>query len=311
MKVIELPLLEVDLNKFMKRLATESDCDNFINYDCLITSAGVAKILYLKLTDIETKYIRQACKNIKYSKVERLSKGLITKGKNRPFGLRPKRQMSQFASSCSTTSLAKDSPIEHNIFCEFIKTLTPFYEKFFPNEYVKNTTEVSKKVLPEWQIENTPFTSGIVNYNSELQYHYDIGHFHGALSIMLTLKNGINGGGLCFPELGINLELADNTLLLMDGQELMHGVTPIIKKASNGYRYTIVYYSLLQMWKCLPISEEIIATRKMRANREAKRAAGEVGLLASDKAKNGKAFSEKQTLSIAKKITTISTNATK
>jgi len=305
MKVIDIPLLDVDLSSFMKRLAKEVDCDHIINYDCLIKSGGVPKILYLKLTDTETKFVRQACKNIKYTKVERISTGLITKGKNRTFGLRPKRAMSQFASSCSATSLAKDSPIEHNILCDFIKKLTPFYKDFFPGEYTKNSEEVSKRVLPEWQIENTPFTSGIVNYNSELQYHYDIGHFHGALSVMLTLKNGVKGGGLCFPELGINIDLADNTILLMDGQEMMHGVTPIIKKKNNGYRYTIVYYSLLQMWRCLPITEEIIATRKMRAKRESKRANGDVGSLNMDTTKDGKSFSEKATLAIAKKVNKI------
>lgn len=300
MKIINIPLLEIDLSDFMKRRAKESDCSNFINYDCLIKVNGVPKVLYLKLNE-ETKYLLQSCKNIKYSNVERISSGLITKGKNRTFGLRPKRLMSQFASSCSATSLATESKVEHSILCGFVKKLIPYYEKFFNSEYIKNQIEVNKKILPEWRIGDTPFTSGIVNYNSELQYHYDIGHIPECFSIMVVLKKGMNGGGLCFPELGVNIELANNTIILMDGQELMHGVTPMRKFKSNAYRYTIVYYSLLQMWKCLPIDQEVIATRKMRAQREFRRANGEISKMNSDIKSNGKRFVERSTKSLSKK----------
>jgi len=303
MKVIDIPIKQVDLNQFMKRLANESDCKNLINFDCLITSNGVPKILYLKLPKkINTDFIRQACKNIKYTNVERISSGLITQGKNRTFGLRPRRAMSKNAFTCSATSLATESPLEHGVFINFLKQLMPFYEKYFSKEYHENIKTVEEKTIKQWRIDGTPFTSGIVNYNSELQYHYDIGHFHGAMSIMLTLKGGVSGGGLCFPELDTRFDLADNTILLMDGQELMHGVPKLNKLATNGYRYTIVYYSLLQMWKCLPINEEIIAMRAMRAIRERNRANGANGKMNTDLKKNGKMFSEKLTLSLAKKI---------
>jgi len=300
MKVIDLPIVDIDLHNFMKRTANESDCKNAINYDCLITSGGVPKILYLKF-DGDTRFIRQACKNIKYSQVERISRGLVTKGKNRIFGMRPKRPMSQFASSCSSTSLAKESPSEHQLLCDFVKQLTPLYEKYFSKEYSKNVSAVENKILPEWKIKDTPFTSGIVNKDSQLQYHYDIGHIPKCLSIMLVLKKGCIGGGLCFPEMDINIELADSYVLIMDGQELMHGVTPIVKQHKDAYRITIVYYSLLQMWKCLPITEEIIAVRKMRANREAKRASGIISKMNGDKISGGALFSKKTTLRLAKK----------
>jgi len=300
MKIIDLPIKDIDLSLFMKATAKESDCSILIDYDCLITSGGKPKILYLKLTE-DTSEVRQACKNIKYSKVERLSRGLVTGGFNRTFGLRPKRGISQFANMCSATSLAKESQIEHDILCEFVKKITPLYEKYFPEEWKINNNQLEKKVLREWKIEGTPFTSGIVNKNSQLQYHFDIGHFEQAMSIMLTLKGGCKGGGLCFPELDIRLELADNTVLIMDGQELLHGVTSIIPNKLNHYRNTIVWYSLKQMWKCLPIDEEIIATRKMRANKEADRAKGVIKKMTLDTIKSGGTFSPKLMKSLSKK----------
>lgn len=51
----------------------------------------------------------------------------------------------------------------------------------------------------------------------------------------------------------------------------MHGVTPIIKTHRDGYRFTVVYYSLEQMWKCLTITQELARIRNVKTQREAKR----------------------------------------
>lgn len=100
----------------------------------------------------------------------------------------------------------------------------------------------------------------------------------------------MKGGGLSIPEIDTYIDLQDNTLLIFDGQELLHGVTPIAKQSKKSYRYTVVYYSLIQMWKCLTITEEMLAKRKRRFNKEAKRAKGEVGEIATDLTKEGKRF---------------------
>lgn len=58
---------------------------------------------------------------------------------------------------------------------------------------------------------------------------------------------------------------------MFDGQGLLHGVTPIFKKTARAVRYSIVYYSMRQMWNCLPITDELIRIRKKKAERETKR----------------------------------------
>jgi len=45
MKIIEANYREVDLKHYKKRRATEDDCSQLIDYDCLITVDGVPKIL--------------------------------------------------------------------------------------------------------------------------------------------------------------------------------------------------------------------------------------------------------------------------
>lgn len=291
MKKIELKKNKIDLNNYIKKVANEKDCSNIIDFDCLIYIDGIPKIAYLTIPNELTKYVRQSCLNVKLNHVERLSPGLITKGKNRVFGYRPARQMSQFASTCSTTGMAKDFPLEHSALCSFSKVAKEYYEKIFTTQYNNNLNVVKQKILKEWTLEDTVFTSGIINKDSVLQYHFDIGHVSKALSVMLTLKKDLIGGHLAIPEINTLLKLSDNTLLIFDGQELLHGVTPILKKSQKGYRFTIVYYSLIQMWKCLTIDEEVIKARKKRFDKEHKRANNEFSEMASDVLKNGKRFS--------------------
>jgi hypothetical protein len=301
MKKIEVIKNKINLNNYIKKVANEKDCSSLIDFDCLIYIDGVPKIAYLTIPDELTKYVRQSCLNVKLNHVERLSKGLITSGKNRVFGYRPARQMSQFASTCSSAGLAKDFPLEHNALCSFSKVAKQYYEKIFPSQYKNNLDVVNQKILKEWILEDTVFTSGIINKDSVLQYHFDIGHVSKALSVMLTLKKELKGGDLSIPEINTLIKLNDNTLLIFDGQELLHGVTPLVKKNEKSYRFTVVYYSLIQMWKCLTINEEVIKARKKRFEKEHKRANNEVGEMNNDVLKSGKRFSSEKQIKEANK----------
>lgn len=74
------------------------------------------------------------------------------------------------------------------------------------------------------------------------------------------------------PEYNACFELKDNSLLMFDGQSLIHGVTPIRRKTRDAHRFSIVFYSMQQMWNCLTPEEEIKRYRKVRSEREYKRA---------------------------------------
>jgi len=51
-----------------------------------------------------------------------------------------------------------------------------------------------------------------------------------------------------------------------------------LNKKENSYRYSVVYYSLKQVWNCPPLSEEILRAREVRNKRETKRASGETSI---------------------------------
>jgi hypothetical protein len=86
---------------------------------------------------------------------------------------------------------------------------------------------------------------------------------------MIVYKRFIEGGFLSCPEYNIGFELKNRSMLLFDGQGIIHGVTPITKlHPTLSRRYSIVYYSLHKMWNCLPIEDEIKRANEKRTTME-------------------------------------------
>lgn len=262
MKILEIQPKEIDISLYKKRTALDEDAEHLITEDTLITTNGIPVLLYCKLTQ-PTEALRWAVQTVKYSSSVR-TRGL--KSSSVVFGYTPKIAMRN--DYCTATALANNQPKQHYVITEFAKSLTQYYQNSFPEVFHKHTEIVEEKIRGEWIIEGTPFTSGIINKDSALKYHFDAGNFKGVLSNMVAFKQGVSGGRLVLPAYNIKLEIEDNSLTVFDGQSILHGVTPFEKTAENGYRYTIVYYSLEQMWKCETITNELIQTRKRKTIRE-------------------------------------------
>lgn len=269
MKTIEIKRKQLNIKEYVRRTAAENDVTTTINEDCLITEDGNPKILYMHVDRNYTRKIREAVKNVKYQKSDRTS-GVISY--SRIFGYSPRHIIRK--NFCSATSLALDQPNENNAICDFGTVLAEMYQQYFPQVFQHHKDFATEKFLPEWTIHDTPFTSGIVNKNNPLKYHFDSGNIKQVLSNMVVFKNMVKGGRLVCPEFDVKFETADNTCILFDGQNILHGVSPIIKMNEQSYRYSVVYYSLLQMWHCLPITEEIAIGQQKRTKREENRIKG-------------------------------------
>ncbi len=207
-----------------------------------------------------------ALMTVKYDTNRRIA-GLITH--SRIFGYRPQEKIRN--DYCSSASLAVKQPNQHAEIVQFAHVLTKYYKKFVPKMYKKHKEIADDNILDDWMIKGTPFSSGIVNKNNELHYHFDAGNFKDVYSNMVAFKSNIKGGHLSIPEYDVGLEIATNSVLLFDGQKILHGVTPIKLLNKNSYRYTIVYYTLKAMWNCKPLSEEVLRYRKKRTELEKKR----------------------------------------
>jgi len=252
---------------YVYRTALESDYSKLIKEDVTLIDEDTKKIIavYFIIPKVP-KEIIQALFKIKYVKDKRL-KGLITN--SRIFGWRPREVIRN--DFCAAASLASQSPKEHTDIINFGKILTKYYKKFCPSIYKEHKKITETKILKKWQIEDTPFSSGIINKENALHYHFDSGNFVNVYSNQVGFRSNIKGGFLSIPEYDIGLEIGNKSVVLFDGQKILHGVTPIKKIGKHAYRYTIVYYTLKQMWNCEPLNIELARIKARRTSVEQKR----------------------------------------
>ncbi len=265
MKHLKIKRTQLDFTDYIKRPATEGDFEKLIKEDAIIYDINYPEkplLLYFHFKD-DTSGVRQAVQDIPYETSKR-SGGLVTT--SRIFGFDPATGIRKFW--CASTALARNNPREHQIIVDFGEQIAKIYKQYLPDTYVSHEQITFDKVKPNWRLTNTPFTSGIINKNNQLNYHFDSGNFKDVYSNMIVFKNNTSGGYLSLPEFNIGLQCADNTVVMFDGQKMLHGVTPINHYPGNAYRYSIVFYSLASFWKCDDITEEIAKVRNRRAKIE-------------------------------------------
>jgi hypothetical protein len=265
MKALQAQRIEIDLADYKMRSAKEHDYHTLITEDTLVYENGQLMIAYIELA-LDCSDIVGALQRIKYEKNYRTN-GLLTT--SRIFGFSPRITIRR--DFCTATSLATQQPNDHAIIVDYAAKVANYYQSLNPSLYEKHLQDTDVNVIGDYRVKNSPFTSGIINKNNPLKYHFDTGNFKDVWSCMLVFKSHVSGGYLSVPEYGLGFELKNNSLFMFDGQSLLHGVTPIQKQSPKAFRYSIVYYSLREMWNCLPITDELIRIQKKRTEREEKR----------------------------------------
>lgn len=267
-KVVVTQLKKIDVAHYRKRSAVDGDTGEIIKKDTIWTdSNGLPLAAYVKIDPAKLSGLRSALQKIKFTEGPR-TQGMISR--SRIFGYSPRLQVKNLA--CRLTSLGVQQPEPHAEICRAGKIAYDQYLSVNPSLAQRHMEITDEKVLQLWKIHETPFTSGIANHNNPLLYHYDTGNYKGVWSAMFVLKSSVTGGHLSIPELDSRLECSDCTLVLFDGQSLLHGVTPIKKESPKGYRYSVVYYSLQNMWHCETITDELLKMRETRTKIEFSRA---------------------------------------
>ncbi len=218
------------------------------------------KILYLSLPDsIKTKAILKACEQFHFAHTVRTNE---LKNLAKIIGYRQRTEIRNYY--CSIALSALENPSAHEAMMKLGKYIANVFKQYLPDEYdhqMQSLKQKGREVLDDYIIEGTPFTSGIVNKNTALTYHRDKGNTPNSKACMLALKGEVSGGHLVFPELEIAFECANNSLIFMDGARWVHGVSNFQFASKFGYRYTIVFYTLMGMWECLPVGKELEFTR--------------------------------------------------
>lgn len=266
MKEITLTKRKIDVDAYRKRGAAEGEIALLIREPTIITDAetGMVVAIYGMLPPEATE-LRNALKAVKF--VPNMRTGGL-KTTSRIFGAMPRIAIrSDF---CRQASLSRDAPSVTTMLQKWGTWCEDFYELYAKDRY--NThRELVGKVLPEFRLGDSVFTSGIVNKNNPLKYHFDSGNFPHVFSCMLGFKENMLGGYLNFPEYDCALEIKDLSISMFDGQSILHGVTPMQKLSTDATRFTCVFYSLKGMWKCEPLGAELERIRRVKTERERKR----------------------------------------
>lgn len=256
---------ELDLSSYRFTYAKESDFEELVGRSAIIIDQESERVcmIYLELEEPCDELV-EGLQQIEYRQQER-SSGMKTT--SRIFGYRPR--ITYRDDFCTDASLARENARVHSLVTSYAKKVATYYQQYNPELYEKHH-QLVEKVLPEWKLESV-FTSGIINKNNPLAYHFDAGNFKGVWSNMLAFRKDVVGGYLSVPEYNLGFAIKHNSLLMFDGQHILHGVTPLTKLSPDAFRFTIVYYSLQSMWQCLPPKEEISRIRKLRTEREERR----------------------------------------
>lgn len=266
-KSISVKKKNLDLKLFKNRSAKVDDCSEFIKDSCKLFIDGKLAVVYLAgIKDARLDKLRNSLMEIQYSKSTRTS-GMVTT--SRIFGYAPRNPLRNH--TCRSTTLASEDPKNHAAICDASSLVEEFYRKENPDLYSKHFEVTQEKLQDNWRMNKTVFTSGIANDCNPLRYHFDTGNYVGVWSGMIVLKKHITGGYLAVPEIDTVFECSDKSIILFDGQGLLHGVTPITKEQPSGKRFSVVYYSLKGMWQCLEINDEIARMRIKRTEVESKK----------------------------------------
>lgn len=264
MEFVQATRHEIDLEQYRGAFADERHVGTVIDEPAMVYVDGAEwpSIVYVELEERLPEAVA-ALRRIRFSTTGRTSGMLST---SRTFGFAPKLVV-RGEETCHEAKLASEDPAAHAELVKLAAVVEGWYRKLNPQAYAQHE-EIVQKVLPDWRLAEGVFTSGIVNRNNKLPYHFDRGNFEECWSNMLVFKRACSGGDLACPELDLCFRLRDHSLLMFDGQNILHGVTPFRIQRADGYRFSVVYYSLKQMWRCETRAETVELAAKRRTARE-------------------------------------------
>lgn len=249
-----------------RHAAAQDDSPTLVEGPCRVEyDDGELAAVYLPVGDVER--LRAALRGTRMDEGIR-SNGMATR--SRTFGFHP-RYTIRTTEFCAPFSLNYESPETYEVLVDLGARMADLYGELRPDLFGAQMEHLDEKVLPEWRMTG-PFTSGIVNQDNTLPYHRDGGNVAASWNVMVTLRDGIDGGALSIPAFGVSLACADATVSLFDAGRITHGVTPMVKRRASGYRLSVVYFALGQMANCLSPAEELNRARIKRTEREERRA---------------------------------------
>lgn len=271
MQEIKVRRRSIDRKAIFRAPPREEDVSVSVSLPCRIVDAETGALLAVALAGEPSMNLARKLDRIKFGNPMSGGRRLAgySQGAAMTFGFLPKRPIQTQCQVCRSAAIYRSYPwLADELTAQAQKAWALLGEANLDRQV--HLLERGKEILPEWKITGTGFTSGIINKNTPLRYHYDAGNFQTSWSAMLWLANGIQGGALAFPEYDAKILLEDGAWLFFSGQSILHGVTPIKMLSKQSYRYSLVFYANAEMRNCGTMEQELADAKKRRTISEQK-----------------------------------------
>ena len=116
-------------------------------------------------------------------------------------------------------------------------------KKITPNIFNNQIKLIEENVPKQWRF-GRMFTSSISNYNIPAPFHRDNANIKGCVNVIIAKKNNATGGNTTVPDYNATVDSSDDSMLVYPAWRNVHGVTPIVPTAPDGYRNSLVFYPL-------------------------------------------------------------------
>ena len=154
---------------------------------------------------------------------------------------------------CRMTKFTRDEPAKWKCVVPLVAEVNTQYKKLVPELYNKQYTRAS--MVPQFQIENTAYSTITVNYDWRTSIHKDKNDYDegfGNLTVLEKAKSGhpdckgYTGGYIAFPKFGVCIDIRQTDALAMDVHQY-HANTEIIGEG----RLSVVCYLRKKMIDCI------------------------------------------------------------
>jgi hypothetical protein len=157
-------------------------------------------------------------------------------------GVPPKPHMRRNYATISSVHAVKSAQTFIKAMLLLAKESEQLIKELLPNQY-EQQLELFKQVPDKWKFGNI-FTSSISNFNISAPFHRDTGNIKNTVNVIICKRLNSKGGDLHIPDYNATIGQIDNSILIYPAWRNVHGVTPIIPTAKDGYRNSLVFYPL-------------------------------------------------------------------
>jgi hypothetical protein len=257
----------IDLIKLEHSTKIGQPCDSIkpnVTEDCIFYVDGVAIGFYLRVMPLKMqKLANLADKELRSDNVPKTMMSRATVGTKEAYdklkldktgkqrvdqysciigGIPPKAQFKRPYPNLSSVHLVKTAQTFIKSMLMLANEAEQLIKEILPEQHAKQK-KLFEQVNDKWKFGNL-WTSSISNYNIAAPFHRDTGNIVGAVNVIITKRKNAVGGNLNVPDYAATIDSCDNSILVYPAWQNVHGVTPIIPTAPNGYRNSLIFYPL-------------------------------------------------------------------